>query len=105
MARFFESGLRVLAGRLTRGTVSIGYLKSVLRDRWPKEKLQQRGVCRLCGCTEDHACDNACVWVAPDLCSTCAEVLIAVAEWQDCAYRPSLARLDRATHPARSPRK
>lgn len=27
--------------------------------------------CRICGCTDDHACPGGCSWVAPDLCSTC----------------------------------
>jgi len=31
--------------------------------------------CRICGCTEEHACDqddgNACHWIEPDLCSAC----------------------------------
>lgn len=29
--------------------------------------------CRLCGCTEDHACEGGCSWVAEDLCSACLE--------------------------------
>lgn len=28
--------------------------------------------CRECGCTDDHACDGGCSWVADDLCSACA---------------------------------
>lgn len=34
------------------------------------------GVCRLCGCTEDHACETIagpCHWLEPDLCSACAD--------------------------------
>lgn len=35
--------------------------------------------CRVCGCTEDHACwdprqQENCHWVAPDLCSACVPV-------------------------------
>jgi hypothetical protein len=30
-------------------------------------------VCRVCGCTEEHACEGGCSWVEPDLCSACAE--------------------------------
>ncbi len=26
-------------------------------------------VCRICGCTERHACPGGCAWVEPDLCS------------------------------------
>lgn len=29
--------------------------------------------CRVCGCTDDHACEGGCWWVEPDLCSACAE--------------------------------
>ena len=28
--------------------------------------------CRVCGCTDAHACPGGCYWVAPDLCSACA---------------------------------
>lgn len=31
------------------------------------------GVCRVCGCTDDDACDPPCEWVEPDLCSTCKD--------------------------------
>lgn len=29
------------------------------------------GVCRVCGCTDDHACDEGCYWIDDSLCSTC----------------------------------
>lgn len=28
--------------------------------------------CRVCGCTDDHACEGGCWWVEADLCSACA---------------------------------
>lgn len=28
--------------------------------------------CRVCGCTNDRACDGGCYWSQPDLCSSCA---------------------------------
>lgn len=31
--------------------------------------------CRVCGCTDDRACEGGCHWVEDDLCSTCAETL------------------------------
>lgn len=37
----------------------------------PIKKIQS---CRVCGCTEDHACQGGCYWVERDLCSQCAEV-------------------------------
>lgn len=27
--------------------------------------------CRVCGCTEDDACEGGCAWVEEDLCSEC----------------------------------
>jgi hypothetical protein len=27
--------------------------------------------CRVCGCTEDRACEGGCSWVEPALCSDC----------------------------------
>ena len=29
--------------------------------------------CRVCGCTDEHACEGGCTWVEEDLCSACAE--------------------------------
>jgi nucleoside 2-deoxyribosyltransferase len=29
--------------------------------------------CRVCGCTDAHACPGGCYWVTDDLCSSCAE--------------------------------
>lgn len=31
-----------------------------------------RRACKVCGCTDDHACEGGCFWVAEDLCSACA---------------------------------
>jgi hypothetical protein len=28
--------------------------------------------CRVCGCTDNHACPGGCYWVEPGLCSVCA---------------------------------
>ena len=27
--------------------------------------------CRVCGCTDNHACEMGCAWVEVDLCSAC----------------------------------
>jgi hypothetical protein len=32
--------------------------------------------CRVCGCTDEKACDGGCSWTEPDLCSTCAGLAI-----------------------------
>lgn len=29
--------------------------------------------CRICGCTEDNACEGGCSWVEEDLCSACVD--------------------------------
>ena len=29
--------------------------------------------CRVCGCTEDNACEGGCSWVEEDLCSKCVD--------------------------------
>lgn len=30
--------------------------------------------CRVCGCTDEIACEDGCYWVEEDLCSACATV-------------------------------
>jgi len=38
------------------------------------EGCQEEPICRICGCTREHACETeegACHWVEPDLCSAC----------------------------------
>jgi len=30
-------------------------------------------ICRVCGCTEDNACEGGCSWVEEDLCSACVD--------------------------------
>ena len=41
--------------------------------------------CRVCGCTEDHACVDdevgPCWWLEADLCSHCGEPAIVAAEY------------------------
>ena len=40
----------------------------------PRVRASERA-CRVCGCTQDHACvtdDGPCAWVEADLCSACA---------------------------------
>ncbi len=34
----------------------------------PKDEAH---TCRVCGCTDDHACPGGCYWVEEDLCSEC----------------------------------
>jgi len=37
-----------------------------------KQLLKQERTCRVCGCTDDQACEGGCHWVEDDLCSSCA---------------------------------
>ncbi len=50
---------------------------SILRqiDEALKETLMK---CKYCGCTDDHACEGGCSWVAKDVCSKCAAKLVTV---------------------------
>lgn len=34
-------------------------------------------MCKGCGCTDRRLCDGGCWWVAPDLCSMCADELLS----------------------------
>lgn len=61
----------------------------------PELKYDNRGFvkCRVCGCTEDRACNPPCLWAEEGLCSTCDEAITTVLGWMDRAYRPSLRTL------------
>ncbi len=41
-----------------------------------KRKRRRVSVCRVCGCTDDHACPQGCAWADKDhtLCTACADV-------------------------------
>lgn len=41
--------------------------------------------CRICGCSDRDACAGSCAWVEPDLCSTCALIKEALAEYFEIA--------------------
>jgi hypothetical protein len=54
--------------------------------RAPRFKLPKFGTCRVCGCTDDNACDGGCWWTdgTHTLCSTCdgtAEDLAYTLRW------------------------
>jgi hypothetical protein len=44
-----------------------------LAGKVPDEILVKEKKCRVCGCTDDHACLGGCYWVKEDLCSACQE--------------------------------
>lgn len=39
---------------------------------------KKKAKCRVCGCTDDHACEGGCYWVEKDLCSTCYEASVEI---------------------------
>jgi hypothetical protein len=49
--------------------------------------------CRVCGCTDDHACNPPCAWFEPGLCTTCALAAEVIGAWTDAAVTPSLTNL------------
>ena len=42
-----------------------------MKQQIADQPARRAGVCRVCGCTDDRACDGGCWWVQPDLCSAC----------------------------------
>jgi|GEM_PF-1161361 len=65
---------------------------------WQKyilERVDAEPVCRVCGCTQDNACQGGCYWVAPDLCSACAAAdAILAGEVINCAEPATSSRAD-----------
>ncbi len=43
---------------------------SVISSQSSEEEEPARA-CRVCGCTDEHGCENGCFWVEDDLCSNC----------------------------------
>jgi len=41
--------------------------------RMPRIPARLGGVCRVCGCSQNDACDAGCGWAAEDLCTACVE--------------------------------
>jgi hypothetical protein len=58
--------------------------------------------CRVCGCTQEHACDGGCWWVRGDICSVCYSAAEALRDWFERANRPSWAALKRELRPPRA---
>lgn len=40
-------------------------------QKYLKAQAETEAVCRVCGCTQNNACEGGCYWVEPDLCSRC----------------------------------
>ena len=48
-------------------------------------------LCRICGCKETDACYRGCGWAQPGLCSTCANMTVALVDYFQIAG-PSTGR-------------
>lgn len=85
-------------------TVSTGanVIRSVLSDHllsWPVD--HGKGCCRVCGCTDDHACHGGCAWaidpheelgeVGYGLCDLCLDRILVVLETPRQAFASTLA--------------
>jgi hypothetical protein len=44
--------------------------------------------CRVCTCTDEHACNPPCAWFDPTLCTTCALIIEALIGWIESARVP-----------------
>lgn len=61
----------VMICRCQRGSDEITIKSS---PTWcPKKVNSSNWRCKICGCTDELACVGGCYWVAPNLCSKCAE--------------------------------
>ena len=49
-----------------------GYKGPECWQRYFRERARSEQICRVCGCTQDNACEGGCSWEEPDLCSSCA---------------------------------
>ncbi len=49
---------------------------SPIRPEIPEDVARHPRKCRVCGCTDDKACEPyGCWWVEDDLCSSCSLVI------------------------------
>ncbi len=56
--------------------VNVAEIRRILNSA-PEETLyvtaepRAKQACRVCGCTDDHACPGGCWWAEPGLCNRC----------------------------------
>jgi hypothetical protein len=70
----FEADARPLEGGFTSGHITEAQYRYMLRTmRLLYMPPHQYGICRLCLCTDERACEGGCYWVdaAHTLCSRC----------------------------------
>lgn len=58
-----EEDCNMAAGAIVIATIAAAEAK--------KDQRAPAGVCRRCGCTDQHGCACGCSWVASNLCSAC----------------------------------
>jgi ParB/RepB/Spo0J family partition protein len=51
--------------------VAIGWLLTPQGGVYCPGCVSDVRMCRACGCTSEHACEEGCYWIEPDLCSNC----------------------------------
>ncbi len=65
---------RTLQGlRLTKAEVEAEIERHETAQQECIDALDGVRKCRVCGCTDDHACPSGCWWVEANLCSACAD--------------------------------
>lgn len=57
---------------MAQAQMHVATMPALMRAKKAIETRVAAGACRLCGCTDDHACPAGCYWVEPNLCSACA---------------------------------
>lgn len=59
--------------RLVRFGATQHQARRAFRKDFPEFRRQKitKRTCRICGCTDDHACNPPCWWVDDDACSSC----------------------------------
>ena len=62
-----DHGRNWLSVFIVRGQAHIGRVAEAVAG--VETDLKKVAMCRVCGCTEDHACPSGCSWFEKDLCS------------------------------------
>jgi hypothetical protein len=74
------------AAKVIRSLCTSGYIEDSFTDATDQDFAQRElgrlayrlreqaeiRACKVCGCSEEDACEEGCSWIAADLCSSCA---------------------------------
>lgn len=55
----------------------MAHIRALIRQG-ESDGLEDTQACRVCGCSNDHACPEGCYWVEEDLCSVCASRIVVL---------------------------